>query len=276
MRRGRRRRRSSRPAEHQRGGVDRRARSRIAVGPDRVRQPLAEAGAGHLRAPRRLEASPVRVTPTVTAFSTARSRSGATPRGRRRSGRPVSRRVLAGWEALTLPAFGACRCGGGRPACAGKDGTLMFTRIWSTLRARRAAMLEAEALVYRFGSRGVEMVHTYSCAQAVSEERREHYRRVARIAERRNGSLEGLDVATQYTEMARWLRRHGNLIGGGHPAIRAPSPTNAAGGPGPALARATSGQRSSSSLSRPAPATRSRRAMPEEEQRTPPTASPAA
>ena len=33
----------------------------------------------------------------------------------------------------------------------------MISRIMSALEARRAAMLEAEALVYRFGSRGVEM-----------------------------------------------------------------------------------------------------------------------
>ena len=95
----------------------------------------------------------------------------------------------------------------------------MFSRIWSALKARRAAMLEAEALVYRFGSRGVEMAQTYSRDQSVSEERREHYRRVARIAERRHLGIKGLDIATQYYEMARWQRRRGNLIGGGHPAI---------------------------------------------------------
>jgi hypothetical protein len=95
----------------------------------------------------------------------------------------------------------------------------MFTRFWSALRARRAAMLEAEALVYRFGPRGVEMAQTFSRDQSVSEDRREHYRRVARIAERRERDIAGLDIATQYCEMARWQRRRGNLIGGGHPAI---------------------------------------------------------
>ncbi|MER2509375.1 MAG: hypothetical protein ABTQ27_11525 [Amaricoccus sp.] len=42
---------------------------------------------------------------------------------------------------------------------------------------------------------------------------------VARIAERRHLGIKGLDVATKYYEMARWQRRRGNLIGGGHPAI---------------------------------------------------------
>ena len=80
-------------------------------------------------------------------------------------------------------------------------------------------MLEAEALVYRFGSRGVEMAQTFSRDQTVSEERREHFRRVARIAERRHRSINGLDIATQYYAMARWQHRRGNLIGGGHPVV---------------------------------------------------------
>ena len=66
---------------------------------------------------------------------------------------------------------------------------------------------------------GVEMARTYSGDQSVSEETRAHYRRVARVAENRHLGIKGLDIATQYYEMARWQRRRGNLIGGGHPAI---------------------------------------------------------
>ena len=95
----------------------------------------------------------------------------------------------------------------------------MLKRIWPELRARRAAMLEAEALVYRFGSRGVEMAQTFACDQSVSDQRREHYRRVAHVAARRHLGIRGLDIATQYYEMARWQRRRGNLIGGGHPLV---------------------------------------------------------
>lgn len=80
-------------------------------------------------------------------------------------------------------------------------------------------MLEAEALVYRFGSRGVEMAQTFSTDATVSEERRTYYRRVARVAERRHRGLQGLDVATWYVERARWQHRRGNLIGGGHPLV---------------------------------------------------------
>jgi hypothetical protein len=93
----------------------------------------------------------------------------------------------------------------------------MFSRLWSALRARRAAILEAEALVYRFESRGVAMAQTYAQDKSVSEGRRDYYRRVARIAQRRHLGIKGLDIATQYYEMARWQRRRGNLIGGGHP-----------------------------------------------------------
>ena len=95
----------------------------------------------------------------------------------------------------------------------------MFSRIWSALRARRVAMLEAEALVYRFGARGVEMAQIFSQEPSVTEARRDHYRRVARIAERRHIRINRLDIATQYQEMARWQRRRGNLIGGGHPEV---------------------------------------------------------
>ena len=95
----------------------------------------------------------------------------------------------------------------------------MISRLSAALQARRAAMLEAEALVYRFGSRGVEMAQTFSRDESVSEERREYYRRGARIAEKRRLSIKGLDVATQYYLKARWQHRRGNLIGGGHPLV---------------------------------------------------------
>jgi hypothetical protein len=85
------------------------------------------------------------------------------------------------------------------------------------LQARRAALLEAEALVHQFGSRGVETAETCSGDPSVSEARRAHYRRVARIAERRHPWITGLGVATRYGEMARWRHRRRNMIVGGHP-----------------------------------------------------------
>ena len=95
----------------------------------------------------------------------------------------------------------------------------MLGPLWTAMERRHKATIAAERLVWYHGSRGVEMAQTFSRDQSVTEERREHYRRVARIAERRNGLLDGLDIATQYYEMARWQHRRGNLIGGGRPAI---------------------------------------------------------
>ena len=95
----------------------------------------------------------------------------------------------------------------------------MISRIISALDARRTTMLEAEALVYRFGWRGVEMAETFSRDRTVSERRREHFRRVARVAERRHRDIKCLDTATRYCELARWRLRSGNLIGGRQPLI---------------------------------------------------------
>lgn len=89
----------------------------------------------------------------------------------------------------------------------------MLSRIRSALERRRAAELEAEALVWKFGARGFEMARTHSGDECTSEERREHYRRVTRIAERRYRGLNGLDTATRYEEVARWRRRRGALLG---------------------------------------------------------------
>jgi hypothetical protein len=85
----------------------------------------------------------------------------------------------------------------------------MFRRFRSALRARRAAMLEAEVLVFRFGARGVAMARTFAQDTAATEARRRHYRWVARIAERRYLDVASLDTATRYAEVERWQRRHG-------------------------------------------------------------------
>ena len=80
----------------------------------------------------------------------------------------------------------------------------MFSRIRDAIRARRAARLEVEALVWRFGSRGAEMARTFAGDGPVPEDRRSHYRRVANIAGCRHAQLTGLDTATRYEVLARW------------------------------------------------------------------------
>ena len=88
----------------------------------------------------------------------------------------------------------------------------MLSCIRAALERRRAAIVEAEKLVWVFGSRGVAMAFAYARDTTASEERREHYRRVARIAERRHHFMDGLDLATKYEEVKRWRRRRGSLL----------------------------------------------------------------
>jgi hypothetical protein len=45
-----------------------------------------------------------------------------------------------------------------------------------------------------------------------SEQQRRYWRLVARIAERRDRELDGLDAATTYTIGDRWAQRRGSLI----------------------------------------------------------------
>jgi hypothetical protein len=77
----------------------------------------------------------------------------------------------------------------------------MLNRVVVAMQAQRAAVREAEALVYWFGSRGIEMARTNASDQSVTRDRQAHYRRVARIAERRHLGLMSLDTATRYCEL---------------------------------------------------------------------------
>jgi hypothetical protein len=88
----------------------------------------------------------------------------------------------------------------------------MLSLVRAAPERRRAAMLEAEALVSRFGSRGVAMAQTFACDRMVDEERRHHYRRVARIAKDGHRTLVELDTATRYEELEQWTRRPGSMI----------------------------------------------------------------
>ena len=68
--------------------------------------------------------------------------------------------------------------------------------------------------------------------------RREHYRRVARLAELRHLGFKGIDIATQYYEMARWQHCRAQICGASSsrspraPAMRT-RPSGADGGSHP-------------------------------------------
>lgn len=83
----------------------------------------------------------------------------------------------------------------------------MFSRIRLALAERRQAMLEAEALVLRYGSEAEAVARSLA-----TDGDRAHYNRVAAIAWRRYDFFSGLDTATRYTEEARWRSRRGALI----------------------------------------------------------------
>ena len=91
-------------------------------------------------------------------------------------------------------------------------GGALITRIRNELDARRRAMLEAEALVERFASKGVYMAKTLAKDGSVPAPRRDNFRRVATIAERRHDMITGLDDASRHKEIGRWRGRPDALI----------------------------------------------------------------
>lgn len=82
-------------------------------------------------------------------------------------------------------------------------GRMMLGQIRGALQRRRAAIREAGALVWQFGARGVAMAESFAQDPLVGPERREHYRRIARHARRRQAYLESLDTGSRYEEMSR-------------------------------------------------------------------------
>lgn len=88
----------------------------------------------------------------------------------------------------------------------------MFTRIWHALKARRTAVLEAEASVLRYGSQCGAAARALAADPMAVDGRAAHYGRVARLAERKYDLYRGLDTATKYEEEARWRNRRGSLI----------------------------------------------------------------
>jgi hypothetical protein len=82
----------------------------------------------------------------------------------------------------------------------------MWERLVAAWGRRRRAAREAEALVWRFGSRASGVARSFGVGPGTEGWQRDHYARVARLAERRHRKLEQLDVATRYAECARWHR----------------------------------------------------------------------
>jgi hypothetical protein len=88
----------------------------------------------------------------------------------------------------------------------------MLGRLRDALQRRQAAVVQAEALVWGRGARGVAMaLHPAENPHQRPDQRR-HWRTVLRIAKRRLAHLDGLDTATMYAIGDTWVQRPGSLI----------------------------------------------------------------
>jgi hypothetical protein len=88
----------------------------------------------------------------------------------------------------------------------------MLGRLRDALQRRQAAVVEAEALVWCRGARGVAMARHAAKNPHQRPEHRRHWRMVLRIAKRRLAQLDGLDTATMYAIGDTWVQRPGSLI----------------------------------------------------------------
>jgi hypothetical protein len=88
----------------------------------------------------------------------------------------------------------------------------MLARLRDALRRRHAAVVEAEALVWQRGARGVALARAAAEDPHQTEDRRAHYRLVAAVAERRLAALDGLDTATACEVGDRWAQRRGSWL----------------------------------------------------------------
>ena len=77
---------------------------------------------------------------------------------------------------------------------------------------RRAAMLEAEALVYRQDRAGLRMAAEFAADTGRSFEERRYYVRVLRIAIERQCLSRGVDTGTRYCLHEQWRNRRGSMI----------------------------------------------------------------
>ena len=86
----------------------------------------------------------------------------------------------------------------------------LFPRLW---RIAKLARLEAEALVWRHGTAGVEAARERErMGRGGGLEERLHDRMVRLLAERKHVLLSNVDVGTRYDVVAKWASRPGQMI----------------------------------------------------------------
>jgi hypothetical protein len=83
---------------------------------------------------------------------------------------------------------------------------------WLRQERRHAAVVEAEALVWQRGARGIAMAKAAAADPQQAPDRRRFLRLVVRIAERRLAQLAGLDIATASDVGNAWAQRRDSLL----------------------------------------------------------------
>ena len=82
----------------------------------------------------------------------------------------------------------------------------------SRVKNRRAAMFEAEAIVYRHDRAALNRVASIAADPDAGFEERRHCVRVLRIAIERQSLSQHVDTATRYDLQNEWRTRRGSLI----------------------------------------------------------------
>lgn len=82
----------------------------------------------------------------------------------------------------------------------------------SLIRTRRAAILEAEAIVYHHDSTALSRAASIAAGLDAGFEERRHCARVIRIAIERQSLSQDVDTATRYDLQNEWRNRRGSLI----------------------------------------------------------------
>ena len=88
----------------------------------------------------------------------------------------------------------------------------MLIKMAEALQRRQKAARIAEWLVWTRGAHGFAMARHAAMNHHQSDEQRQHWQLVERIAKRRLAQVDDLDTATRYEVGNRWAQRTGSLI----------------------------------------------------------------
>ena len=88
----------------------------------------------------------------------------------------------------------------------------IYNEVCAALAARRAAVLEAEAIVGNGDYAALRYAMDLAADPYRSYDERLHYERVVVVALRRRRLLQGLDTGTKYDVINKWRYRRGSQV----------------------------------------------------------------